>query len=71
MKITKEKLRDLIKEELQAEGLAALHGGEEEHHQILNLIFQEMPHWRDRPERLAHHLMRAADLAGQMTEKEV
>ena len=71
MKITKEKLRDLIKEELQAEGLAALHGGEEEHHQILNLIFQEMPHWRDRPERLAHPLMRAADLAGQMTEKEV
>jgi len=71
MKITKEKLRDLIKEELQAEGLAALHGGEEEHHQILNLIFQEMPHWRDRPERLAHHLMRAADLAGQMAEKEV
>jgi hypothetical protein len=62
MKITKARLKQLVKEELQAEGLAAIYGGEEEHHQILNLIFREMPHWEGRPERLARHLKAAAAL---------
>jgi len=62
MKITKEVLKKFIAEELAAEGLAAIRGGEEEHHQIINLVHQEMPYYKDRPERLAQHLRRAADL---------
>jgi hypothetical protein len=67
MKITKEKLRELIKEELQEDQPGE---GRAPHHQILDLIFQQMPGWKDRKEGLARQLDRSAALLRRFAARE-